>query len=135
MWFKSERSLKVGKFLISGGSAALVEYIVFIILSLQFGMVLWVANVLSFIAGLITSFLLNRNWVFKSRGDTKKKFLKYLMLAFINLCLSTLLLSLLVQMLHAPSLFAKVFVMGVIATWNFFIFSKLIFTEKEIAKG
>lgn len=55
------------RFLISGGSAAAVEYASFFILQTTLGLEwLLASQSLSFVCGFVISFLLNRHWVFRS---------------------------------------------------------------------
>ena len=77
---------RLTRFLISGGSAAGVEYLVFILLQMTLGKS-WVlaSQTVSFACGFIVSFLLNRSWVFRSSGDMKPELLKYILVAGINL--------------------------------------------------
>lgn len=117
---------KVFKFLISGGLAAATEYGSFLIFILALPVV--PANALSFMLGLVVSFSLNRSWVFVSKGNTKKKFAQYFLLALINLTLGSLLIFTLTTM-GTFALIAKIIVMLLIASWNYLIFSKLIFKD------
>jgi putative flippase GtrA len=117
---------KVLKFLISGGLAAATEYGSFLLFTLALPVV--AANALSFTMGLIVSFSLNRSWVFGSKGDTKKKFTQYLLLALINLMLGSLIIFVLVG-LGISAFVAKIIIMLLIASWNYLIFSKMIFKD------
>lgn len=117
------------RFLISGGSAAITEYTLFLLLVAflpSHPIFLIAAQSLSFGGGLIVSFLLNRSWVFESTAkESKKMFTKYLLLALINLFITNILIILLEPVL--PLYIAKFVVMLMIASWNFIIFKTLIF--------
>lgn len=115
---------KVIKFLVSGGLAAVTEYVSFLALILIIPVV--PANALSFMLGLIVSFSLNRSWVFESRQETKKKFMQYSLLAFVNLIIGSAFIFALTAA-GVLALVAKVIVMLLIALWNYLIFSKIIF--------
>jgi putative flippase GtrA len=111
----------------SGGSAAAVEYLVFLMIN-STGMVhVLVANALSFLCGLTISFSLNKYWVFKSEKPASAEFTKYFALAAINLGVSTLLIGLLVNVANIMPLIAKPMTIILIALWNYVIFSKYIF--------
>lgn len=119
------------KFLTTGGLAAGVEYAVYILLQLVMGTsILFIPQTISFLAGFLVSFSLNKNWVFANKRDTKRQLLKYSLLAGINLVLSNLMLWLFVDVIDLNQYLAKFIVMGMVATWNYFIFSKLIFNTK-----
>ncbi len=121
---------KLVRFLITGGSAAAVEYIVFLLLALllaalQSGTI--IAQVLSFCTGLLVSFFLNKHWSFQSKGSAKQEFVRYFILAVINLIISTVFLWLLIEAVGLYAWVAKLIVMAMIAFWNFFLFQKFIF--------
>lgn len=116
---------KIIRFIVSGGTAALTEYTTFLLLE-NSGVLLILANSISFLCGLLVSFLLNRRWVFTSSGNISSQFASYFALAVINLLLSNTLIHILTQA-GVYVLVAKLICMVAIATWNYFIFSKFIF--------
>lgn len=118
------------KFLVSGGTAALIEYSVFLILD-GIGVHLVIANSVSFICGLLVSYILNRLWVFSSRAAVKRQFFIYVLLAGINFSISNIMILLLVDGLNISSPFAKIMIMVTIASWNYILFSKIIFKNKS----
>lgn len=122
---------RFARFLVSGITAASVEYLSFVLLYQYITRALILSNVTSFGLGLITSFLLNKRWVFNHEGDTKRQVIRYITLALVNVILSTILVWLAVFSLGIPGWFAKLFVMVLIATWNYLLFSKLIFVKRK----
>lgn len=120
------------KFLISGGCAAVIEYAAFVLLYTILGSDLMIiSQTVSFLAGFLVSFLLNKTWVFESRGRTKGQLLRYSLLASINLILSNIILWVLVDRLGLVYLIAKIIVMTMVAVWNYVLFSRLIFKNNE----
>ncbi len=116
------------RFLLSGGSAAAAEYLVFIALQSALGSAwLVLSQSTSFACGFVVSFLMNRHWVFRSQGNWRSELARYGALAAINLVLGNLAMLLLVDHLHLHVLLAKFVVMGMIAAWNYLIFSRLVF--------
>ena len=79
--------------------------------------------------GFAVSFLLNKYWVFQSDQSSKGELAKYALLAGINLFLTNIVIHLLADQLHVVQWMSKLIVMGMVATWNYVIFSKLIFGE------
>lgn len=123
---------KILRFLVSGGLAALTEYASFLLLhSALRGGLLVLSQSLSFMAGFIVSFILNRNWVFTSSGKVKSQLVRYAILASINLALTNALLWVLIEKAHIVYWVAKFVIMAMVATWNYVLFSRLIFHEKE----
>lgn len=125
---------RIFRFIISGGLAAGTEYAVFLGLSLLLGRAtasLVAAQVMSFTAGLFVSFYLNKHWSFQSKGPMKQEFIRYVMLAIINLCLSTIVLWALVTLCAASPWVAKIVVMAMIASWNFVLFDRVVFASRS----
>lgn len=122
------------RFLLSGGTAAVVEYTTFILLQSGHGADgLLLSQSVSFACGFIVSFVLNRHWVFRSSGTWGTELTKYGALAAINLVLSNIAISLLVGPLGAPPLLAKLAVMAMVVAWNYVIFSRLVFRQHPTA--
>jgi len=121
------------KYLISGGSAFATEYLTFVVLFKVLDAQLYVANSLSFCAGLIVSFLLNRAWAFRKDSFRLKKqhqLASYIGLALCNLVLINLIIGVL-QAVSVPVLVGKIIAMMTIVVWNFFIFRLFIFAETK----
>ncbi|MBH1627778.1 MULTISPECIES: GtrA family protein [Stenotrophomonas] len=118
------------RFLISGGSAAAVEYTAFFLLQATLGPSWLLTNQsLSFACGFVVSFLLNRHWVFHSEGKAGQELLKYGIVAGINLAAGNLAMLLMVGSAGMYPLIAKFLVMGMIAAWNYLVFSRLVFSD------
>ena len=122
------KNMRLFKFLVSGGTAALVEYAAFLLLqAVQGPEKLVLSQSVSFGCGFVVSFLLNRSWVFRSEGGMGGELARYATLAVINLIASNIALGLLVNALHLPPPLAKFLDMGMVAVWNYVIFSRLVF--------
>ncbi len=130
-YFKNSANFRrLFKFLVSGGTAAVVEYSVFLLLLDVLHVHILAANLISFFCGLVTSFVLNRKWVFKSDNSIRSDFLRYFILAVINSSLSSLIIAFLVSGIGIIPYVAKLIVMITIAIWNYVIFSKFIFKTR-----
>lgn len=120
------------KFGIAGATAALVEYAVFLLLQYHHGYQwLLASQSISFTCGFVVSFALNRSWVYRSPGAMSGELLRYALLAAINLVASNAVLAVLATYLSFPAALAKFLVMGMVACWNYLIFSRLIFRTVE----
>lgn len=118
------------RFLVSGVSAAVTEYGVFLVLH-SLGLHLLIANSVSFCCGLLISFFLNKKWVFSSNGKTHVEFAQYFVLAMTNLVLSNMLIYIGVHWFGWVAWLVKPMTMIMIAAWNYLIFSKLIFRSRN----
>ncbi|MCU1004896.1 MULTISPECIES: GtrA family protein [Stenotrophomonas] len=122
------------RFLLSGGSAAATEYFAFALLysSLVPGHLV-LSQTVSFLAGFVVSFGLNRIWVFNSKGRWWHDLLKYSVLAAVNLVLGNAMIWVLAGPASLPPLLAKLLVMCMIAIWNYVIFSRIVFRAVDDA--
>lgn len=121
---------RIVKFLLTGGSAATAEYLLFIVL-INFNLHIVASNSISFLSGFIISFILNKMWVFQSRGSGNTQLLMYSLLAGFNLLMGNLIISFLVNSVEMNEMISKFIVMAVIASWNYWIFSRYIFSNTQ----
>lgn len=135
MKFKKYISKRFLNYLIVGGTAFFVEYGAFLVLQVL-SVDLVVSQVMSFSMGLLVSFLGNRLITFNT-GDKSSYSLNkgaqvgiYVTLACCNLVLSSLVIYVLVNHLSIVPAIAKILVMGMIVSWNYLIFNKIIFKSK-----
>ena len=118
------------KFIFAGGLAAAVEFLGYTAL-LAVGLSPIIANGLSFTLALILSFSMNYVWVFRSNAQVKYTFVKYFLLAIINLLIGSAIIKVLIYDIHVDEFLAKIIVMGMIALWNYIIYSKFLFIESK----
>lgn len=116
---------KFVKFLFAGSLTAGFEFLAFIALLHTVETTVW-AQVISYLGGLLMSYLLNKYWVFKVNGNVGASLVKYILLAAINSVAGGILIQLFVGV-GVTAYLAKLFVMALIALWNFIIIDKLIF--------
>ena len=67
------------RFVLTGGFSALVDYGLLELLSTVFGLPVGLSKALSFIAGTITAYLINRRWTFDA-GPSRSRFAKVMVL-------------------------------------------------------
>lgn len=129
-YVKSGEFLKLVKFGITGVANTLVDYLVFTLLTALFGVNLYLAQVCSYSAGMLNSYLVNRSWTFR----TKQKFFGGQLLRFIItngavLLLSIGLLKVFTEFWSWPVLFAKLAVVCVTLVVNFVISRLWVFRK------
>ncbi|MCA9301703.1 GtrA family protein, partial [Candidatus Saccharibacteria bacterium] len=126
-------NLSVFRYLVSGGTAFTIEYGSFLALFylLKFGSI--TSNTVSFILGLLTSFLLNRLWVFSGdnyQHSSSRQLFSYIILALFNLLLTNVAMIYVVN-LGIGAYIAKVILIVMVASWNYIIFKTLIFKNDK----
>jgi len=123
-----ERQLK---FLFFGGLSALIEFVAFLIVY-NFVDIYWSA-LISFMCGLVFSFIFNKLIVFESKCEVGRavgrEIMSFLVLGLINSQISSLVTLGLSQL--TPSVAAKIITMAMVAVWNYLIMSKIIFKSKN----
>lgn len=113
------------KYLIVGGSSALLEVIIFSFLRiLSFDLSL--ANIVAVATATLYNFFLNRGWSFAAGSKLKRSFLLYLILFFFNLAFSTTAIQVIVS-LGFIEVLAKLLTMVLITIWNYVLYRKVIF--------
>lgn len=116
------------RYLLIGGSSAFIEFVCFVFLNKILGLIV-IANIISFLVGLLYSFLLHRLWTFRGNHkiNPKLQFLSYTVLAVMNLIITSNMIFYLNSSLHVPAWIAKLICMVLVVIWNFIILNKLIF--------
>ncbi|MDO8590606.1 MAG: GtrA family protein [bacterium] len=126
---------KIVKYLISGGTAAMVNLVLLYILTDLFGVWYLTSGVIAFSAGFIVSFVFQKFWTF---SDHRREVMHiqagaYLVVGIVNLGLNTLFIYLLVTYAGFHYLWAQIVSGVVIACQSFFVYKHLIFFKKPTA--
>jgi len=121
------------KFIVIGVLAASVEFgsLVFLVRLLNTN--LYIANSLSFLLGLITSFGLNRFWTFKGNKfqiTITGQLGLYFLLALVNLFLTNIFLLLFIKFGFGYKI-SKLIAMSLTSTWNFIFYKQAIFMKSR----
>lgn len=127
---------KVVKYLATGGLSFVFEFSIFV--ALVYGLTLQVgwSQAISYALALVVNFTLLRAWAFKSNKASKASvsLVKYGLLVLVNLPLTAFLIEFIVDSGASPAL-AKVLVTLLAATWNYFVYNKLIFKNDAPTDG
>lgn len=121
---------KLFRYLISGGSAAVVDLLALHIFVKCFSMWYVLAAILAFLIAFGVSFTLQKFWTFK---DVSKKVTSqvtvYFIVSVINLGINTLLMYIFVDYVHVHYLLSQIIASGILAISSYFIYSSFIFFE------
>jgi putative flippase GtrA len=63
---------QIWRFVVTGGFSAIVDYGLYILLNVVFGVQLDIAKTIGWIAGTTTAYLLNRRWTFQAPPSTAR---------------------------------------------------------------
>ncbi len=126
-------SLKPLRFFISGGILYVVDVVSTSIAFYSFHLPAWFASAIGFCVSFLVGFLITKNFVFKhnekSRFGIKLQIALYMLLALLNLVLSSYIVDVAVRTGVRVEV-AKTIIVGVMAVWNYFLLNKFIFSVK-----
>lgn len=124
---------KIIRYLIAGGTAAFIGLGTLFALTEFAGMWYLASSVLSFCAGFVVSFTLQKFWTFKDSRKTVigRQLVLYLIAAGGALGINTALMYVAVDVLGLWYMLAQFFVSGTIAVVSFIVYNFLIFQKTE----
>ncbi|MBI3020167.1 MAG: GtrA family protein [Parcubacteria group bacterium] len=124
---------KIIRYLISGGTAAFVSLSTLFVLTEFFGVWYLASSIVSFMAGFVVSFTLQKFWTFQDirRDVVGRQIILYLVATGSALGLNTALLYVAVDVFGLWYMLAQFLVSGAIAVGSFFVYNFLIFQKNE----
>jgi len=114
----SKRSLEFMRFCLVGAVNTAVDFSVFTVLT-NMGVLLLVAQCVSYTCGVLNSFLLNRKWTFKGRGQSSGQLIRFFTLNLGTLAITYGLLVYFHNQLAWPLLVSKLVATVVSLVINF----------------
>jgi putative flippase GtrA len=115
------------RYLIVGFSTVGLEFVNLRLFTEYIGLWYLASNTIAYIISFVFNFFLNRFWSYKSSGTIKRQMPLYGVLFIINLALSNLVMYLLTDILRIMYMISKIFSVGLVVSWNFIIYKKVIF--------
>lgn len=128
MYFKFRNLILYG---IIGSFTSFLDFCVFTVLSNYVGIYYLVANCISVLVGITTSFLLNRAYNFKVKDHTKRRFVTFLSVGLCGLVLSNLILYAGIDVLHLNDLIVKLASIVLVVGFQFILNKFVTFRVKE----
>ncbi|MFA5987833.1 MAG: GtrA family protein [Candidatus Paceibacterota bacterium] len=129
-------NIKVVKFVIAGGSAAVINLVCLYILTEFFGLWYLASSALSFLIAFGVSFVAQKYWTFQdgSRDGMGGQLFVYLLAQATNLFLNTLFMYILVDVFGLWYMLAQIIVGLSIAVGSFIVYNKFIFKKGSADK-
>jgi putative flippase GtrA/ADP-heptose:LPS heptosyltransferase len=119
---------RIVRYIISGGTSAVINLVVFYVLNLEIGVYYITASILSFAAAFFVSFTLQKFWTFKSHEtETHKQMIMYLGNSLFGLGLNTSILFICVHFLQILPLFGQIIAGALTAFCTFQISRNFVF--------
>ncbi len=121
------------KYLISGGSAAVVNLSVLYIVTDMLHVWYLLSSVIANVTAFFVSFFLQKFWTFSNAtvGMMKKQLVLYIVVAAMNLGINTLFMYLFVEDFHLHYLIAQIATSALIAVESYFVYQHLIFKRTD----
>ena len=130
---KKELLMQIIKFVIVGGIATIIDYIIFFTLHELLKVPTLPSNITSFTISVIYNYIASVKWVFDvKKDDPKKQFVIFLILSIIGLLINTAIVYVTIDILKWYSLICKVIATGIVMVFNFI--TRKIFLEKKTTK-
>lgn len=108
-----------------------LDFIVFTVLSKTMGIYYLIANCVSVLVGITTSFVLNRAYNFKVKDKTKLRFVIFLAVGLCGLCFSNLILWVGIERLHGDKLLVKLSSIVLVVFFQFLLNKFVTFRVKK----
>ena len=112
---------------IIGSFSSGLDFLIYTLLVQLVGLQYLVANCISVIAGISTSFYLNRNYNFKVKDHTKRRFSIFLTVGLCGLVMSNLILYLCIDYLGMDKLISKLLSIVLVVFFQFLVNKYLTF--------
>ncbi|MFV0392458.1 MAG: GtrA family protein [Paludibacteraceae bacterium] len=126
--------VQVFRYLISGGTAFLIDTLTMILLKEVFAMYFLYASIISFIIGLIFTYLLSIYWVFDRRRlkeNQLQELIIFVLIGLVGIVLTWFFMSLFTDKLALYYVVSKVLTTIIVSIWNFVAKKMLLFTTKK----
>lgn len=131
-WLRNFIFGPAGRYLLVGGFSFAVDFFLLVFLHEFFGLQLWLATPLAFIASLIVNYLLSRFFTFAGTGARGTSFVKYIVLVLFNTIATSLIVSGF-EAFGGGYMLGKVLSTVLMTVWNFFAYKHWVFANKETA--
>ena len=130
---KTNRKLlvQIFRFIIVGGIATLIDWLVYYILFNYFNINPLLANVFSFSISVIYNYIASVKWVFNVDKDKSKNimFIEFIVLSIIGLLLTEIFLYLFINLLTIDEMVSKIIATAIVMVFNFV--TRKIFLENN----
>jgi len=119
---------QVIKFIIAGGTGAIIEIALFILLSEYFSIHYLMANLLAISTAILVNYIISQKWVFESGRYTKEvEIIAFIVISGIIIILNQMLMWGLVDGMEMNERISKVLSIAIVAVINFFAKKFLVF--------
>ncbi len=112
-----------------GSVSAGLDFVVYTLLVTQVGFVYWAANCISVIAGITCSFTLNRQFNFKVKDKTLRRFLTFAGVGLSGMVLSNIILYVCIEQMELDQLISKLASIVLVVLFQFLLNKYVTFKQ------
>ena len=125
--------IQLFRYLFVGGFAFLVDYSLLYVLTEYVHLHYLISASISFIAGLVTNYILSTHWIFRhSKLESKTaEFIIFSIIGVVGLGLNNLLLYAFTDRLHLHYMLSKLVTAAIVLLWNFFGRKLILFKNNK----
>jgi putative flippase GtrA len=123
------------RYLIVGGSSALIEGIMFYLLYTRLHLNLFVANCLGIAVILVYGFVFQKTWTFRNGEPPGRQILLFTFQVFVAIILNNMLIYLFIKKLDWPPGLSKTVQVALVFFWNYGFCRWIVFPETERKSG
>jgi len=124
----------VVRYIIGGGTSAVINLITLFIFNSVFGVYYITASIIAFMVAFFSSWAFHKFWTFRehSTDNMHAQGALYFLTSLFGLALNTLILYTCVSLLHLPVLVGQIIAGALVACCTFFISKHIVFKKKEV---
>lgn len=127
------RLAKIGRYLVSGGTAAAVDLVLLFVFTHFFHIWYILSAILAFICAFFVSFFLQKFWTFRdsSKEGAHKQMVVYFIVSSTNLAINTFFVYLFTDIFNFHYIISQIIASALIAIESFFIYRYFIFNQNN----
>ncbi len=121
--------IQVGRYLVAGGTAFMVDFATLWLLSEKAELSLHLSVVVAYVLGLIITYTLSIYWIFdkRQRDNWRSEFTIFAIIGLIGLALTSLFMWLFTDILLLHYMLSKIITTIVVFVWNFIAKKRILF--------
>ena len=114
-------SVQIFKFVIVGGIATIIDWLVYYILFNYLNMNPLIANIFSFAVSVVYNYTASIKWIFEvDKNKSKKKiFAEFIVLSIVGLLLTEILLAVFINSMKMTEMLSKIIATAIVMVFNF----------------
>lgn len=119
------------RFLLVGGSATAIQYVILVALHQGLGVAATLASAVGFALSAIYNFVVSYHFTFRGRTSMLGALPRYALVVAIGLAINTAIFDVALHVFELPYLLAQVVATGVVLVWNFSLARAFVFGATE----